>query len=145
MVNTRNENQKIITNTEKLKKKIRHSGTIGIILGVIIIVSAFLFITVLALGVENFAINIIIGLAINIIIGVIYIVAGLKIRKNPTSCARELKFTFWYSIALIVFELVLRRGTGRIGLSLLLIIYIWMLKDSIKFLKRLSEQSRLIN
>ena len=134
MDNTQKKDQKIITDPEKLKKQIRRSGTIGIILGIIVIVLTIPAMTILELGIEN--------LIINSIIGVIYIVTGLKIRKNPTSCAKELKFTFWYSIVLAVLGFVLSGG-GNPGL--LLIIYIWMLKDSMKFQKRLNEQSRPIN
>ncbi len=133
MDNTKKD-QKIITDPEKLKKQIRRSGTIGIILGIIVIVLTFLAMAILELGIEN--------LIINSVIGVIYIVFGLKIRKNPTSCAKELKFTFCYSIVLAVLGFVLSGGANP---GWLLIIYIWILKDSMKFQKRLNEQLQPIN
>jgi len=67
---------------------------------------------------------------------------NIKIRKNPTTCAKELKFLFWYSIVLAVLSFTLSGG-GNPGL--LLIIYIWILGDSMKFQKRLTEQQRPIN
>lgn len=134
MENKQQKDKKIITDPEKLKKQIRRSGTIGMILGIIVIALTFPAMTILELGIEN--------LVISGVIGIIYIVLGLKIRKNPTSCAKELKFTFWYSIVLAVLGFVLSGGSNP---GLLLLIYIWILKDSMKFQKRLNEQPRPIN
>lgn len=126
MENQNTQNQKIITDPEKLKKKIKNAGTVGIIIGLSII---FLSLIMLAMNYEDASI---LDLSFNIILGIFYLFVGYKIKKNPTSCKKVLQVTMWVTV---IYVLLVLLAYGGVGLTLLL--YVWILYDSLKFFKRL--------
>ncbi len=124
----------IITDPQKLINQINRSGTVGIILGVLLIVIGLLLMVV---SKSDTAVG---AMVIYCFIGITYVILGFIIRNNPTGSKKVLQFTFWFSVVLAVIGLI---SSGKAP-GILILLYIWILNDSIKFLKRLSAMQNSV-
>jgi hypothetical protein len=115
----------IITDPQKLTNQIKRSGIVGIIFGVLLIV----------IGLLEVIISQDIGaLILYFILGAIYIILGLTIRMKPQVSKTVIIITLGYSVILGLLSVVEGKAPG-----IFLLLYIWMLTDSLKFVKRLNQ------
>lgn len=119
---------KIITDPEKLKKQIKFNGTFGIVLGALIILVAI----VTSLISES---SIIIS---GSIVGIIYIILGILIRRNPTKALKPTYVVIGFSLLVSLMSMLLSGGNNSGGL--LILIYMGFSVLSIKYIKRLGSQ-----
>ena len=123
-------NSKIITDPEKLKKNIRYGGLFGIILGAISILLGFVGYMVIEPS---------IGTIIEaIVVGVLFIIFGLLIRKNPPKAKKPTYAALGLCAIIILLNVLVGRMPGW-----LLIIYAIELIHSLKYIKRLEGQQSI--
>ena len=117
-------NPGIISDPEKMKKQIKTVGSMGIFLGILMLIMSISITSMMPL----------IGIIL-IIFSLVFLYLAISIRRNPATSNQTAQYAWYVTIAYVALG-VLAGGKAPI----LFLLYLWGLHDVKKFQKRIADQ-----